>query len=365
MAGAVQPPLKLDWFTKLTKINFPASNNGLVLINADQGGSGKGPQTVTITGLPMSGGQPIDFGQNTKLILRAPSASSAIPIVARPSKGMLANLYGWSTLWQYSQNAPPVNNPAAPLPPIFSQQSFFILNVGKVVKDFPAWDRQFTVTTSIMEGAPANPNNNITLYIVFQIVNGVFDPFAVVDGSPNRWFMEFGNYPNYPVTPTYQTVFQRYLKAITGSGGQVGAAGFAFGSIPVVRGDGTLALQASDYFAANDPIGDAFGVFSWEIANPTQGIEADAQIVAGLYGPKSMQTFNQGYLQGSDTSFWYSPPPGTKGVPPDQWNHANIPPNGPLSTVIGTIFSEFGSLPTKTRTFMISKDLTTLTATNE
>lgn len=342
MAGAVQPPLKLDFLTKLTKINFPAPGGPLVLLNANLGETGTGPVSLPLDGLPFD----VDMSKSGIIL---PTNQSNVPITDIPSKAMLSKLYAWSPSYQSYISAG--GNQSAGVLPAFSQGSFLLLNIGRIAQDFPNWNRKITIDPPGLTGVVPNPQANITLYIVYQVIFNPPNPFTPLS---SRWFMVFGDYPTYPTSPSYITVFQQYLAALAGVKGGI-TTGIALG-VPVVQGDGASAIAAQEYFAANDPLGEAFATYQWVLPNPSQGQQSDWQFVAGLYdttAKKFGQAFNQGYLQGTETSSWYTPPP-----PALDGNHANLSPNGPVSVVNTGTTVVFGSQEPPKDEITVSKQKT-------
>lgn len=332
-----QAPLKLDFLTKLTKINFPALAGPLLVINVEQGGNGIGPLPALVSGLPFGTGN-LDISKGPYVF--AKNGAQTPKVVTQPSKAMLKDLLAWSTLFEQSLNF--AGDETDGIPPAFSQSSFLILNPNVIQAQFPDW-KSFTVSTSALQGAPANPNQTITYYIVYEDLfgngqGGAGGPFLTVNGQSQRWFVIYGNYSFFPTSPTYQQVWQQFISGITGGGtSQEGAAGFS-GQGVYLQGTAATAASAAGYFNSQSA-GDHFQVYQWNLANPSQGQEADAQIVTALYDKKSTQNFNQEYLIGSDTFQWFSPPP------PKGQNRLNVAPNGPVSLTNSGIQFQFGSLP--------------------
>jgi hypothetical protein len=326
----LQPPIKLDLFTRLLDIHFPSSGP-LLLIQALLAGEGTPGSPVTWNA-PFPGGAAVN-------IMKAPQQYAVnqvfIPIQLMPNSAMRKGLYAWAPGWTQTILAPATSI----LSPQFSQIGNFLINYKLIRQKFGLSVPGFEMKLKVPQvGAfPGLPNAS-TKYIVFlgnpgQAFAGGQYWFAVYSDNP------LDNFPNIP----FATILNNYggsviLEYLNGTIIPAPPIPPTVGDVLFAFGDGSVALNCATYITANSKYQNSLGGFGgnptvsvdfWNVSQPLPPSYAIQTISAGLFSTKSKQTFNQSYLQGSDTFQWYSPPP-----PPltGAHNPLNVAPNGPVQT---------------------------------
>lgn len=336
-----QPPIKLDFFTRLLDIHFPDNSGAdVALVNTIYGGTGN-PVPTFITGLPFPGGDLINITQLGQTF----AVKGTTPVAAQISPAMLKNLFAWSAI--YKTEILSAGNQAAGILPAFSESAFVFLNLSLIASKFTDWNKKFVVQGAPLVGSPQSATPR-TYYIVWWNgyapiggwINPNMDPFQPLH-PPAGWFAVFGAGYGFP-NVSNQTIFANFLS-------QGGGTGY----IPYANGDATAAAACAAFLVEaiggtqSGPNLQQVYVTVWNTTNGQPVQEADYDVAVGLYNTNPnkplvfTQTFDPGYLQGSDTFSWFSPPPPPPG---DTKNHANIAPNGPVTVLHNGIQSSFTSL---------------------
>lgn len=325
-----QPPIKLDLFTRLLDIHFPAGGP-LLLIQVLLSGEGT-------PGSAVSWNAPFNSSVD---VMKAPQQFGVkpvmIPITTTPSKAMVKGLYAWAPGWTQTILAPATQI----IPPQFSQIGNILINYKLIRQKFNATSPGFEMKLKIPQvGAfPGLPNAS-TKYIVF-----LGDPGQAFAGA-QYWFAVYSNNPldAFP-NISFATILNNYggefiLEYLDGTIIPAPPIPPTVGDVLFAFGDGSVALNCAAYITDNSKFQTSLGGFGgnptvsvdfWNVSNPLPPSYGIQTVSAGLFSTKSKQNFNQGYLQGSDSFQWYSPPP-----PPNDSSHnrLNVAPNGPIQTQV-------------------------------
>jgi hypothetical protein len=284
----------------------------LVLVAVTIGGVGVG-QIASITGLPcVPAAMPMTSG--AVLTDGASGAPGSGDITSLPSAAMLAHAYAWGTPYQHLQEFP--GDETTGYLPNFVAINYALVNMSALMRDFPDWDKSFSVQVPSVTGTPITDGSYTYWIVWYQLDDTQTSPFvaSTISGELPPWVAVFydDDYPQIDALPIYTN--NQILAIVEGA---INPAG---GSTPVLCQGGEAAAESFVNFY--EPILEEI-VFasSVEITEDTGGQLAQWDLAVGLFNsaygasgasggsgasnPNTKQDFNQTYLTGTDEGPWY------------------------------------------------------------
>ena len=340
-----------SFLQQLQTIHFP-SGKSLLLVEVAQSGTGSVLASSTITGLP--------FASSVNIVPGGLVFGNNAIIEAKPTAKMLAGLVGWSTLYQQSVFGPGL--PSQGIQPIFSGESFFMINLGLTVSKYPKWDRKFFLTMPQVHGqGPGTVGTQFT--VVWCYINemsppptGPFDPriadHELANLTIGAWLALIRS--DDPQLLSASEIVNQVKQDLQGT------ANFP---VPVLDGSSTPAAYGAEITAAfataNVPVPPPFQEYiyvatTFDVPPSFPGETAATIAELGIFDKGQLNTYDQAFLGGSEGFAWYAPGVYGPHKPPEA-----VSP--PISVVGLPPIGSFGTIPAVTKTFQVSRDLKTLT----
>ncbi len=281
----------------------------LVLVQVTLEGIGT-TRTATITGLPSA---PSTISMSGGAILTDGNPVGAI--TSLPSAAMLSHAYAWATPYQQLDEIPGNGNGFVSN---FVAINNIIVNMSALKRDFPDWDKTFSVQVPAMAGTPIT-DDSYTRYIVWYATDpSQTDPFTLstVTGLPPPWIAIFydEDYPEFDelISYTNEQMLQIVLGAVVVPGAPPilttgGLAGAASAAVFFEAEIEEIVVVSNDTVSAGGGGQEA----SWDIAvglfNSSYGATGASGGTGGTgaTNPITVRDFNQTYLIGTDSGPFY------------------------------------------------------------